>query len=330
MSSGGFTFLSQGAVIQTFPVSGHNIVLGFPEPDLYCANNSAYFGETIGRVANRIKDAKLLFEDGREYSLPQNDGLNCLHGGRNGWGKQIFQGPRIVTRRDREALEYTYTSADGDEGFPGTLECRVWYSSFVRTFESVLDIEYEVEFTGAECVETIASLTNHSYFNLNPNSTTNDTSINLSTDWHLQMDGNQIPTGKIQVYGADTRFVLSDTTPMIDDCFVMDPDETFTSDTRKRPLRTMVQMFHPHTNLHLEVSSTEPAFQLYTGDGINVPALSLANGQSTLAMGPRSGIAVEPCRYVDAQRKEWRKQCSIRQGQKWGSRIRYRGWEGPE
>lgn len=279
--------------------------------------------------------------------LRQNDGFNCLHGGIRGWGKKTFQGPSEILRNDRKTLEFKYVSIDGDEGFPGTLECRVWYYTVVEASVSILEIEYEAEFTGTECGETIVALTNHryvakilgsdarltnSYFNLNPASNTiAGTHVTMSADQHLQLDDSQIPTGKIQKHSSVPEIgkpiVLDRANPVIDDCFVMDSGEAFTPDTRNHPLRKMVELFHPHTQLHLEVCSTEPAFQLYTGDGIHVPSLVCTNGQIAPAKGPRSGIAIEPCRYVDAQRKEWREQCMIKPGQKWGSKIRYRAWK---
>ena len=98
-------------------------------------------------------------------------------------------------------------------------------------------------------------------------------------------------------------------------------------DTRTQPLRRLVTLSHPDTDLHLEVLSTEPAFQFYTGEHIDVPALESSTGEEIPARGPRAGIAVEPSRYVDAQRKEWRGQCLLKQGEVWGARSQYRAWK---
>ena len=156
-----FTFLTQGAVIQDFKVEGQNIVLGFPDANLYWTHNAPYFGETIGRTTNRIKNATLEDLNGKTYKLSKNDGPNCLHGGSKGWGKREFRGPKPVNRNGKEGVEFKYLSKDGDEGYPGTVECKVWYTTGIEEGKVVLDIEYEVQFLGDECEETVVGVTNH-------------------------------------------------------------------------------------------------------------------------------------------------------------------------
>jgi len=104
-SDSGFSFLPQGAIIQEFKVAGHNIVLGYPDPEPYA--NSPFFGETIGRVANRIKNAEIEV-NGKSYKLSANEGPNQLHGGSSGWGKKTFHGPQPVNRGGKEAVLFTY------------------------------------------------------------------------------------------------------------------------------------------------------------------------------------------------------------------------------
>lgn len=152
-----------GALIQEFKVDGQNIVLGFPEGEPYAT--APYFGETIGRVANRIKDGTIENLNGKSLKLAQNGGRNHLHGGRKGWGKQNFTGPQPVNRNGKESVLFTYVSPDGEEGYPGTVEIRVWYSASEENEagvkKTVLVAEYEVEFTGTECEETVVNVTNH-------------------------------------------------------------------------------------------------------------------------------------------------------------------------
>jgi aldose 1-epimerase len=145
-----------------------NLVLNFPTADLYQQYNEPYFGETIGRVANRISGAKLNKLNGREYELPVNDHPRkvCLHGGISGWGKKVWDGPKAVTREGWDANEYQLLSADGDEGFPGTVRAKVVYSQKYEAGAkgeqvSVLDIEYEAQLVGDEVEETVVALTNH-------------------------------------------------------------------------------------------------------------------------------------------------------------------------
>ena len=172
----------------------------------------------------------------------------------------------------------------------------------------------------------------YSYFNLNPTSPTIDGhAITLATDQYLSLDSHSIPTGEITTHASapksKTTFVLGPHVPAFDDCFVLDPPNIIPSDTRDLPLRTLVRMSHPATGLHLEISSTEPAFQFYTGEHIDVPELETGAGEKIPAKGPRAGIAVEPSRYVDAQRSEWRSQCLLKKGEVWGAKSRYRAWK---
>lgn len=159
-----FTFLPQGAIIQEFKVQGHNIVQSFPRAELY--TDAPYFGETIGRMSNRIKGATINSLNGKSYQLAQNDGPNALHGGNAGFGKRLFKGPEPVERHGREAVRFTYVSPDREEGYPGTVELRIWYTAWEEKEEDgvgkvCLEVEYEVEMVGDECEETVVGITNH-------------------------------------------------------------------------------------------------------------------------------------------------------------------------
>lgn len=158
-----FSFLNNGALIQEFKVGGHNIVLGFSDPEPYAT--APFFGETIGRIANRVKDGIVKDLNGKTYQLGKNNGPNHLHGGARGWGRQKFSGPHPMLRNGKESVQFTYTSPDGDEGYPGTVELRVWYSAAEEqdagVTKTVLTAEYEVELVGDECEETAVNVTNH-------------------------------------------------------------------------------------------------------------------------------------------------------------------------
>ena len=158
-----FTFISQGAIIQEFKVAGQNIVQGFPEASLYAAHNAPYFGETIGRTTNRIRDAKITNLNGKTYNLTANNGPNSLHGGPQGWGKREWVGPRPVNRNGKEGVVFMYRSPHDEEGYPGTVECSVWYTASKEDGKTLLDVEYEVELVGDECPETVVGVTNHRY-----------------------------------------------------------------------------------------------------------------------------------------------------------------------
>ena len=168
-SESAFTFIAQGAAIQEFNVEGHNIVLAFPEATFYKSHNAPYFGETIGRTTNRIKDARIHNLNGKTYTLHANDGPSSLHGGAQGWGKKDFKGPSPINRNGKEGVQFTYLSKDGEEGYPGTVECTVWYTAGKEDGKTVLDVEYQVELVGDEC-ETVVGITNHRYLVIHPHS----------------------------------------------------------------------------------------------------------------------------------------------------------------
>lgn len=158
-------FTSLGAIIQELNVAGQNIVLGFAKKEHYEKYNAPWFGATIGRVANRIKDGKINSLNNQAYELETNDAPNALHGGSRGWGRCDFEGPFLVRRNGKDALLYTYRSEHLEAGYPGTVELRVFYTtdeevdgSVTRT---VLSMEYEVELVGDECDETVVNVTNH-------------------------------------------------------------------------------------------------------------------------------------------------------------------------
>ena len=164
-SAKAFTFLPLGAIIQEFNIKGRNIVQGFQTAEQYQKYNAPYFGETIGRIANRVSGAKINDLNGKSYQLPVNNGPNSLHGGEEGWGKRVWDGPATVNRNGKEATLFKYTSKDGEEGYPGTVEVRVWYTQEKEQADGVekevLHIEFEAELVGDEVSETAVNITNH-------------------------------------------------------------------------------------------------------------------------------------------------------------------------
>ncbi|KAI1911471.1 hypothetical protein LOZ39_004114 [Ophidiomyces ophidiicola] len=327
-----FTFLPLGGILQEFRVEDRNIVLGFPNEKLYHKYNAPYFGATIGRTTNRLKDATIGNLNGQSYRITSHGGPHSLHGGRHGWNSRIFSGPKPVNKNGREGLEFRYLSKDGEEGYPGTVELRVWYSAAEEaehggSQKTVLEMEYEVELVGDECDETAIGVTNHSYFNLGNYPTIEGTEGQLETDKYLVIDSEGIPTGEIAHYSSTDvvrPFFMNQTYPDIDDCFVMDTDPSSVPlDTRPRPLKLLASFKHLATSFHLQVYSTEPAFQFYTGKYIDVPAVD-----GSPAYGPRAGFCVEPSRYVNAPNvPAWRNMCLLKKGEVWGARSVYKAWK---
>ncbi|KAI6919059.1 aldose 1-epimerase [Hortaea werneckii] len=326
--SDAFTLLPQGGIIQEFRVGGKNIVLGFPQAETY-KKAHPYFGETIGRLANRVSGAKFNL-NGKTYSLPANNGPNSLHGGNEGWGKKTFEGPTPTTRNGKEAVLFKYLSKDGEEGYPGTVELRLWYTGSVEKDEGVdktsLEIEYEVELVGDECEETAVGVTNHSYFNISDGPTIEGTKATVSTNLHQVTDDTDIPTGEIKPFPgmpANEEFTFGPNDPNPDHCFIMNTDPaSIPIDTRKEPLKRLIKMYHPGSKIHFEALSTEPAFQFYAGKSIDVPAMDGAP-----ARGPKAGLCLEASRYVNAINDEKLKHMvTLKKGQTFGSKTIYRGW----
>jgi aldose 1-epimerase len=141
------------------------------------------------------------------------------------------------------------------------------------------------------------------------------------------VDAGGIPTGPIEEYPGVTPskpFTLGEKDPDIDDCFIVNTDSSsIPIDTRGLPLQKVASFYHPETKIHLDIETTEPAFQFYTGKYIDVPAVG-----GLPARGARSGFCVEPSRYVNAINvPDHRSQMVLKKGQKYGAKILYRGWE---
>ncbi|KAJ9148658.1 Aldose 1-epimerase [Pleurostoma richardsiae] len=339
MADAPISFIPFGAILQSFVVDGTNIVQGFPSADLYRTHNSPFFGATVGRVANRIKNAKIDALNGRAYALAANNGPNTLHGGAVGWDKRDWAGPAPVGTRQipgveglqgGESVQFRLASADGEEGFPGALDVKTTYTAGTQAVGgkkvTVLGIEYEAQLVGG-ADETVINMTNHSYFNLTGNPTIEGTQVELVTNDYLPVDSTGIPTEGPKPFSkveGKKPFILGAEEPDVDDCFVVNKDAASVPiDTRGLPLTKLVSASHPDSKIHLEVWSTEPAFQFYTGKYIDVPAVGGAP-----ARGPRSGFCVEPSRYVNACNvPEWKNQMLLKKGQTYGARIVYRAWK---
>jgi aldose 1-epimerase len=181
----------------------------------------------------------------------------------------------------------------------------------------------------------------YSYFNLSGLPTIEGTEVTLSTTLHQEVDDASIPNGQLKPYPGiepNKPFTLGTQQPefnhsfivngaangaMIDHCFIVNNDPSSVPiDTRSLPIKKLASFYHPTTGVHLEAYSTEPAFQFYTGEYNNVPAVG-----DQPARGPRSGFCVEASRYVNAiNHEEWRNMVILKRGQMYGSRTVYRAW----
>jgi aldose 1-epimerase len=226
--------------------------------------SSPYFGCITGRVANRISNAKFSL-DGKEYQLAANNGKHTLHGGKVGFDKKVWRAEPTLTG-DGPSLKLSYTSKDGEEGFPGNLACVVTYT---LTNDNALRIDYRA----TTDKPTPVNLTNHAYFNLGGHNggTVLDHVLQLVADKYTPGDDTLVPTGKIEPV-AGTPFDFTQPTPIGQRIkqIKADPvgyDLNFVHGTKRaetpRPVATVTD---PKSGRVLEVLTTEPGVQLYTGN----------------------------------------------------------------
>lgn len=200
-------------------------------------------GKTIGRYANRIAGGS--FElDGRTYALPVNEGRNTLHGGPDGFSKRDW---------DREDTEFVLHSPDGDQGFPGAMECRVRYT---WGDDGALRIDYRA----TTDKPTVINLTNHVYFNLSGEGDIADHELQIDGSSYTPLDQELIPTGEVAPVAGTTHDFRS-MRPIGTEKF----DVNFAVDGWNGELRRVAEMRDRRSGRRLVVETTQPGLQLYTG-----------------------------------------------------------------
>jgi len=246
-----------------------DVVLGYDSLDGY-ATGKAYIGATVGRYANRIAHARFIL-NGTIFTLAKNDGDNHLHGGFN---KRVWTA-RDVSSSAGQALELTYLSKDGEEGFPGNLSVKVVYT---LTDQNELKIDY----SGTTDKDTVINLTNHCYFNLagQGNGDILQHQLLIRADRFTPVDAALIPTGELRsVKGTPFDFTtetaigarIDQDDPQLKLGRGYDHDWVLNRGTAGS-LSPAAQVYEPHSGRVLEVLTTEPGLQFYTGnflDGIH-------------------------------------------------------------
>lgn len=272
-----------------------DITLGSNNPEDYLSNTK-YLGALIGRFGNRIAKGKFIL-DGKEYTLAVNNGPNSLHGGLNGFNAAIWTATPIEGAEP--ALKLTYLSKDGEEGYPGNLNVEVVYT---LKADNSLSIDYKATTDKS----TVVNLTNHAYFNLKGegNGDITDHQITINADKFLPTDAGLIPTGELKpVKGTPFDFTtahligerINDTTDIdiklgggYDHCWV------FTDQSNK--LKSIANVLEPVSGRTMEVFTTEPAVQFYTGNFLN----GKATGKSGKKYEFRYGFCLETQHFPDA------------------------------
>lgn len=186
-----------------------DVIVGFDNVEGFVNSTEPFFGATIGRYGNRIKNGQFTL-DGKKYQLDVNNGPNTLHGGKGGFHNVMWEGKQLGD----SAVAFTYTSADGEMGFPGTLQARVTYT---LTNDNAMKMDYEA----TTDKKTVCNLTNHAFFNLNGSGsgTINNHILQINANEYTPVDSTLIPFGKMESV-TDTPFDF--TTPTAIGARVMD------------------------------------------------------------------------------------------------------------
>jgi aldose 1-epimerase len=291
--------ITYGAILTELDVPDRDgklgdVVLGFDNLKDYLERNP-HFGATTGRVANRIAKGKFTL-DGKEYKLAINNGPNSLHGGLKGFDKKVWKAePREAP--NGVAVELNYVSKDGEEGYPGDLTVTVVYT---LTNDNTLRIDY----TATTDKATPVNLTNHSYFNL-AGTKSGDIlghELMIAAEKYTPTDDTQIPTGEIKPV-KDTP--LDFTTPRrigdrIDQ-FKSSPgggyDHNFVLNKEgKETLSFAARVSEPNTGRIMEMYTTEPGVQLYTGNYLN----GKLTGRGGVAYKKHAGFCLEAQHFPDS------------------------------
>jgi len=274
-----------------------DVVLGYDNPADY-ENGKAHFGGTIGRYANRIAHGKFTL-DGAVYTLPLNNGENTLHGGIRGFDKHVWTA-KDVSSSAGEALELNYVSKDGEEGFPGTLAVKVVYT--LLGDENAVRIDY----TATTDKDTVLNLTNHSYFNLSGqgNGDILQQQLTLYASQFTPVDAALIPTGKLQdVHNTPFDFLhpmaIGVRIDMNDQQLKLGRgyDHNWVLDKRSpSSLSPAARAYDPQSGRVLEVSTTEPGMQFYTGNFLD----GTDHGKNGKVYGYRSAFCLETQHFPDS------------------------------
>ncbi len=232
------------------------ITLGFDNIADY-QDHSPYFGSTVGRVANRIRDGRFVIKD-RVYQLEKNEkGINHLHGGPKGISTLIWE----MDSEEDGVITCQYRSVDGEEGYPGNLDITVSYS---LTESNEIIIDYKAE-TDKVCP---VNLTNHTYWNLSGNRKRSilDHELTLACDHYLPVDEHLIPTGELKPV-AGTPWDFRKAKPIGKDIAAAgDYDHCYAIGMERSECKTVALVLDAESGREMGVATTEPGIQFYSGN----------------------------------------------------------------
>jgi len=319
--------LTYGATVQSLVVPDRdgnpgNVALGFDTLDSY-VTESPYFGAIVGRYANRI-NAGTFTLDGETYELAINNDPNTLHGGDEGFDNQIWAATEVESD-DGPSVQFAYTSPDGEEGYPGTLDVTVTYT--------VTDAdELRIEYHAITDAPTVVNLSNHTYFNLVGEGSggvyAHELQLNASS--YTPVDETLIPTGEIAPV-AGTAFDF--TTPHLIGERIRDAsdpqimiglgyDHNFVLDRPSPDDTTLIEaavVAEPTTGRTMTVSTTEPGIQFYSGNFLN----GAISGPSGVAYRQGDGFCLETQHFPDSPNQPEFPSTELRPGEEYTSTTVY-------
>ena len=308
-----------GGIVTSIKVPDRNkhfedVVLGFDHFDDYLTKaKTTYFGALIGRYGNRIAHGSFTL-DGKKYQVPTNNGPNSLHGGIRGFDKRVWTA-KDVSNGQGEALQLTYVSADGEEGYPGTLSATVRYTLTEKN-------ELRLDYSATTDKDTVLNLTNHSYFNLSGKGKGDilGHKLTLEADRFTPTDATSIPTGEIRNV-AGTPFDFRKATPVgarinqNDEQLKMGKgyDHNFVLNRQGTSLALAAKVEDPNSGRVMEVLTTEPGVQFYTGNFLDGHPFSY-----------RSALCLETQHFPDSPNQPKFPSTVLKPGQHFHSTTVYR------
>lgn len=271
-----------------------DIVLGYDSLDGYLKSNEKYFGATIGRYGNRIANAQFKLGD-KSYTLLKNNGENSLHGGEKGFHNVYWTANQL----NEQAVEMTYLSVDGEDGFPGTVKVSMIY-------ELTNDNELKIEYSATTDKTTILNLTHHSFFNLTGDlsKTINNHVLQICADYYTPVDSGLIPTGEIApVSGTPFDFTSPTAIGLRIDAdneqlkVGNGYDHNWVLKTENNDeLVLAAQIFDPESGRMMEVLTNEPGIQFYGGNFLN----GSDKGKNDVPYNFRTAFCLETQHFPDS------------------------------
>lgn len=290
-----------------------DVVQGFDTLADY-EKSSPYFGATIGRLANRIKDAKFKLA-GKEYKLAANDGPNHLHGGKKGWDKVLWNAEAKTTDTGPQIV-FTYTSPDGEEGYPGTVEAKVVYTL-------TNDNELEVEMSATTDKTTLINMAHHSYWNLggHDSGTIKDHELQIMADSYTPAPG-LVPNGDVKKVKG-TPFDFSTPKPIGKDLVAAGGkpigfDHNWIINGDPHTLRPFAILKDPESGRTLTLSADQPGLQFYSGNFLD----GTLKGKDGAVYPQYSGLCLESQKIPNSVNvPAWRDEVILEPGEKYEHKM---------